>query len=212
MSTYPYYHIRAFKPSSYDASFNSFATKVSDSFLIAREGGGYESKKKRFIRPHVHIYLRTILSHVNLRKAFKKAFPDDIKGNKDYSIQVQKKDTLLAYIIKGGNILYQKNIDISGVEPWIDPKTNFQEELIKYLKGKQYECNNCPMDVTSNWLYKPYGYDRYCYDLIKYFREKDRWLPKAICFRIALKLKVISIDKFLHLAGYNSEPFLKKLT
>lgn len=68
----PSYHIRVFRPTTYDASFSLFCTQHIEEYIITREGGGYCKTKHAFVRPHVHILANTNIKHPKLRALFKK--------------------------------------------------------------------------------------------------------------------------------------------
>lgn len=204
----PFYHIRIHRPPTYDISFNLWCRTVSEQYLLAREGGGYDKVKHAFVRPHVHLYLRSDLIHRKLREAFKTAFPN-IANNKDYSIKKQKKKSLLSYVLKGDNVVFQYGFDplyLAAFPKWEPPAKHFQNELIGHIRKMKLiaETPKCGS------LYMPYGYEHFIVDSVLFFREKDRWLPKQVLLRLAFKEHIISTAHFLQLSGYFTKIDLNK--
>ena len=210
------FHIRVHRPPIFDPSFVFFCKSVMDpsaQFIISREGGGYDKCKHRFIRPHAHIYIKTDLTHIKLRKVFKEMFPS-IADNKDYSIAKQKKDNLLSYILKGGNIVKQSGFTqeyIDSIPEWVERKQYFQDLLIRHIKGLQFEHeqSKCLTPFKPLW-FKPYDFEQYLTDVMKFCREKDKWLPNAIINKIAYKLDIISVNFYCKQIGLLKSNFLEK--
>lgn len=191
------FHIRVHRSSTFDPSFVIFCHSVSDKFIITREGGGYDKTKHRFVRPHVHIWLHSQLSHLKLREAFKKSFPGCSSGNKDYSIHSQKKDNLLSYILKGNKIIDFHGVTkeyIDNVPVWLDKKVLFKQEVWNHI---QYKMDEYKKHNSYKIVYQPYGYRNYLHDIMRFCKDNDRWLPKTIIIRYAYQLDVISVDAYL---------------
>lgn len=213
------FHIRVHRPPIFDPSFVLFCKSVMDpsaQFIISREGGGYDKCKHRFIRPHAHIYIKTDLSHIKLRNVFKEMFPT-ISNNKDYSIARQKKDNLLSYILKGGNIVIRSGFTqeyIDSIPEWVERKQYFQDLLIGHINVKMYEAEiQAGTNVSNSYpgiIYRPYDFEQYLTDTMKFCREKDRWLPNAIVNKIAYKLDIISVHFYCKQIGLIKSNFLEK--
>lgn len=193
-----FYHIRVHRPSTFDASFCSFAASISMQWIITREGGGYCKTKHRFIRPHVHIMVKIVhLSHPKLRKLFKEYFPS-VASNKDYSIHLKRKNNLLSYILKGNKIVGKQNIsdDLIARQPvWIDKKVYFKEQLKNHIREKKRRYDDLYKSMSS--LYRPYGYDDYLIDVVEFCKSKDRWLPRNIIMRYAYAWGYLEASSYL---------------
>ncbi len=192
-----YFHIRVFRPAVYDPSFVLFTKAHSAEHLITREGGGYSKLKHKFIRPHVHILLATFFTHVKLRDLFKKSFPS-IAGNKDYSIHVMKKRSLLSYILKDNKIIHKSSgfsdQMLKDVPPWETKTKHFRGKLFAHISSKVAEHNKLRQ---SNLFYRPYGYDNFLRTTLRFCKEEDQWLPRSLILRYAYILNFMSAECYI---------------
>ena len=193
-----FYHIRVHRPTTFDASFCTFAASISPQWIITREGGGYDKTKHRFIRPHVHIMIKMdTLTHVKLRKYFKEFFPS-VASNKDYSIHLKRKNNLLSYILKNNKIVGKQNMSddfISKQPPWIDKKIYFKEKLRNHIREKNRRYDERWKKIST--LYRPYGYEDYLIDVIEYCKAKDKWLTRGIIMRYAFAWGYLEASSYL---------------
>lgn len=193
-----FYHIRVFCPSDYDPEFSSIIESLSDLFVITREGGHYCTIKHRHIRPHLHVWLWWGQSHAALRREINSSCPD-LQGNGDYCIAKVKSTNLLAYILKGNDVVHLHGYTLEylqSIPKWEDPKEYFRNKLYAHIVKAQKEFMELGPYFESGCPREYGAFHCFC-DIAKFCKGKDRWLRKNEYFQIAYHIGVINVCEYL---------------
>lgn len=187
-------------------------------YIMVKEGEKYDKITKKTIRSHFHCYLDVFpalvkdapnlqKTHIEIRELFKTSFPT-LSGNKSYSLQKQKNNNLLSYILKEidrEKPLDQQPIefyrftlqDIQNVPIWIPKKQLFKQELHDHMVSwANIHTHNHPTHLIPG---VPRYYIDACIEILKWCREKHRFIPRSQYSQICYDLGIITPYEFLSL-------------
>lgn len=156
-------------------------------------------------------------THKELRESFKSTFPSFV-GNGSYSIAKVKNDNLLSYILKtipredicsaAGEARdpMPKNLTYYGISVltlastplWTTRKKHFNHEIVDNLVHwyERVKYDDPTFHYNNTCIQAKYYIDA-CLEILRYCREKERWIPRSYYAKICLQAEVISPYAYL---------------